>query len=74
MPRPNDKHEIADDPPVYMREDELAARWRISVRTLQRWRREGRGPPFVRFGKRVAYGHLEVLSYEQRARQDGGAR
>ena len=37
--------------------EELAARWRISVRTLQRLVGAGKAPPQVRIGKRVLF-HL----------------
>jgi predicted DNA-binding transcriptional regulator AlpA len=33
----------------------------VSVRTLQRWRRDGGGPNFVRLGaRRVGYGEAEL--------------
>ena len=34
---------------------ELAARWRISPRTLERWRWAGGGPRFIKIGGRVVY-------------------
>jgi hypothetical protein len=36
-------------------EDEAAAALGLSPRTLQRWRVEGKGPQFVKVGKRAAY-------------------
>lgn len=39
----------------YMTEIELAAYWGISPKTLQRWRCDGRGPEYVKFGKCVRY-------------------
>lgn len=45
----------ANDQP-YMLEGEIADRFRISRRTLQRWRDAGGGPPFVKMGdRRVVY-------------------
>ncbi|CUA99324.1 hypothetical protein [Thiomonas bhubaneswarensis] len=32
---------------MMMNETELAARWNLSPKTLQRWRSEGRGPRFI---------------------------
>lgn len=34
---------------------EVAERLRVSTRTLEFWRHQGRGPAFVRLGKRVRY-------------------
>lgn len=40
----------------YLGEAAMAARLGVSRRTLQRWRAEGGGPPYVRLGPRlVAY-------------------
>lgn len=43
-----------------MTERELAARWRVSVRTLQNWRWMGRGPRFLKIGARVLYARAEI--------------
>jgi predicted DNA-binding transcriptional regulator AlpA len=42
---------------VYLTEEEVAARYKISNRSLQRWRYTGNGgPPFVRLGlRRIGY-------------------
>jgi excisionase family DNA binding protein len=34
---------------------DVAARLRLSERTLERWRVSGDGPPFVKAGRRVRY-------------------
>ena len=39
--------------PPYLTQVELAARWRISPRTLERWRWAGEGLPFTKVGGRV---------------------
>ena len=42
-------------------ESEAAEELRLSVRTLQRWRVEGGGPPFVRLGRhRIAYRRQDI--------------
>ena len=38
-----------------LNENELAQRWGISPKTLQRWRCEGRGPKYLKLAKRVSY-------------------
>jgi hypothetical protein len=54
----------------YLTESELAIRWRLSPKTLQRWRSTGgRGPRFAKFSKKVLYpleGLGGVLDMEQR--------
>lgn len=39
----------------FLSEAELAHRWGISPKTLQRWRLLGKGPLFAKFSKRVVY-------------------
>jgi len=43
---------------------ELARRWRISPRTLERWRWTGQGPAYLKLGGSVAYRMEDVLAYE----------
>ena len=43
---------------------ELAARWNLSPRTLERWRFTGEGPQFVKIGARVVYRLEDVEGYE----------
>lgn len=45
-------------------ERELAARWRVSVRTLQNRRWMGRGPRFLKIGARVLYALPEIEAFE----------
>jgi len=43
---------------------ELAARWNISHRTLERWRWTGEGPKFIKLGGRVIYRLEDVEAFE----------
>jgi hypothetical protein len=43
---------------------DLARRWRISTKTLERWRWLGQGPGFLKLGGRVAYRLEEIERYE----------
>ena len=43
---------------------ELAARWNISHRTLERWRWTGEGPKFSKLGGRVIYRLEDVEAFE----------
>jgi predicted DNA-binding transcriptional regulator AlpA len=45
-------------------EIELAQRWGVSPKTLQRWRTEGRGPRYLKLSKRVTYQLDVVTEYE----------
>jgi predicted site-specific integrase-resolvase len=45
-------------------QSELASRWRISPRTLERWRFTGEGPRFCKIGGRVTYREEDVIAFE----------
>ena len=49
---------------VYLRESELALRWRTSERTLQRWRQAGKAPRHLRLERRILYPLADVEAYE----------
>jgi hypothetical protein len=50
--------------PRHLTQDDLAGRWRISERTLERWRWQRLGPNYIKIGGRVVYRLADVLSYE----------
>lgn len=50
-------------------ETELAQRWNVSVKTLQRWRSESRGPRYYKLSKAVRYALEDVVAYEDAQRQ-----
>ncbi len=54
-------------------EKQLADRWNISPRTLQRWRAHRRGPAYRRIG-RITYLIEDVEAYERGSRVEGGKR
>jgi len=45
---------------MLLTESEVAARLRVSLACLRRWRLEGRGPRFVKVGSRVRYPSEEL--------------
>ena len=47
-----------------LNENELAQRWGVSPKTLQRWRSEGRGPRYLKLSKRVSYPLEAILDFE----------
>jgi predicted site-specific integrase-resolvase len=48
---------------LVMTEETAADALGLSARTLQRWRVEGRGPAFVKLGKRVGYTEASLRRY-----------
>ncbi len=59
-------------PPIYLTQDEVASRWRISPRSLERWRWQRTGPAFTKLGGRVVYALSDIEAYERRRRADIG--
>lgn len=53
-----------------LNENELAQRWGVSPKTLQRWRSEGRGPRFLKLSKRVGYPLDAVFEFERSSLHD----
>ncbi|KQY13204.1 helix-turn-helix transcriptional regulator [Rhizobium sp. Root482] len=49
----------------HLNQIDLAARWNISHRTLERWRWTGEGPRFVKLGGRVVYRLEDIEEYER---------
>ncbi|ATQ56759.1 helix-turn-helix transcriptional regulator [Paracoccus yeei] len=49
----------------HLNQIDLADRWNISHRTLERWRWTGEGPRFVKLGGRVVYRLEDVEEYER---------
>ena len=43
---------------------ELSRRWRLSPRTLERWRYQGTGPQYLKVGGRVVYRLEDVEAFE----------
>ena len=53
-------------------QDELADRWRMSPRSLERWRADGFGPEWIKMRGRVLYRTEDVVAFE-RERLRGGS-
>ena len=47
-----------------LNEKELAERWRMSPRTLQGWRQQGKGPRYLKIEGRVVYPLSEIQTCE----------
>ena len=48
----------------HLNQSELADRWNISERTLERWRWTGEGSAYLKIGGRVVYRLEDVEAYE----------
>jgi hypothetical protein len=48
----------------YLTETEVAHELKVSVKLLQKWRVEGGGPRFHKFGSTVRYARLELAAFE----------
>ena len=51
--------------PVLLSPRQLATRWGLSEKTLERWRMLGTGPVFLKLGGRVLYNIEEIQAHEQ---------
>ena len=51
--------------PIHLTQAELAARWQLSERTLDRWRAEGKAPVWLRLNGRIRYRLKDVLAFER---------
>lgn len=65
---------IGDDRQIarLVSEADLAVRYGRTVRTLQRWRREGTGPVWMKIGAGVFYRLEDVEGFEDAARREMG--
>jgi hypothetical protein len=48
----------------HLNQHQLARRWALSARTLERWRWLGLGPRFLKLGGRVVYRLEDIIEFE----------
>lgn len=48
----------------HFNQEQLARRWGLSPRTLERWRWIRQGPPFLRLGGRIVYRVVDIEAFE----------
>lgn len=58
------------DLPERITQGELAEYWRVSTRTLERWRAHGAGPAWMKLEGRVLYRRDDVAAYEEAQTRD----
>jgi hypothetical protein len=61
-PPPSDDAKV---PLRHLNQAEVARRWRMSIRTLERWRWLKRGPRYIKVGGRVLYRLSDIEAFEQ---------
>jgi hypothetical protein len=49
---------------AHIRPRQLSERWCLNVTTLERWRTEGKGPPYLKIRGRVLYRLEDIEAYE----------
>jgi DNA-binding transcriptional MerR regulator len=59
-----------DMSPTYLSQTELAQRFRVSPRTLERWRWKKIGPNYIRLEGKVVYSLADIEAYERRRRAE----
>lgn len=65
---------MTERPIRHLNQVELARRWALSHRTLERWRWEGNGPRYLKVGGRVLYRLEDVEAFERNGlSSDAGA-
>jgi hypothetical protein len=53
----------------HLTQTDLARRWRISPRTLERWRYLRFGPNYIKVGGRIVYLLADIQAYEEAHRR-----
>ena len=61
------------EPVRHLVQSELAERWRVSPRTLERWRSAGTGPLWLQLNGRVVYRIEDIETFERLRLRNGGA-
>jgi hypothetical protein len=56
--------ETSRPPTHHLNQIDLSRRWRISPRTLERWRWLGIGPRYIKIGGRVVYRLEDIETFE----------
>jgi hypothetical protein len=56
----------------HLNQFELAKRWRLSARTLERWRWLSLGPRYLKIGGRVVYRIEDVEAFEAAKMREAG--
>ena len=61
---------MSPDRRIFLTQSELASRYRVSPRTLERWRWLKTGPNYIKLGGKVVCALDDVEAYERRRRAE----
>lgn len=50
---------------IYLTEKDLAKKWGLSPKTLQRWRWLNTGPDYIKIGNRIRYTSEGIKNFEE---------
>lgn len=50
---------------IFLTSDQLGKRWMIRTETLSQWRWNGKGPLFIKIGRRVLYRLIDIEAFEK---------
>jgi hypothetical protein len=59
-----------DTPARLLTQLELARRWAVSIRTLERWRWQKRGPSYLKIMGRILYREDDIVAFELASRRE----
>jgi len=62
-----------DHPILHLNQVQLARRWSLSPRTLERWRWRDQGPAYLKVGGRVVYRLADIEAFEHAAARQPSA-
>lgn len=68
-PSDREAHSSPEDQPAFLTTRQAAALLSLSPRTLDRYRVAGKGPPFHRFGSRIAYARADLEQWAAQRRR-----
>lgn len=55
---------------IHLNKYQLAKRWGLAPRTIDRWRWEGNGPQHLKIGGRIMYRVIDVEAFETQCLRD----
>jgi hypothetical protein len=69
IPKPNSTTATHSQPVRHLYQEDVARRWGVSPRTLERWRWEKKGPPYLKIGRHIVYRVEDIEMYESQHMQ-----
>ena len=63
------RNQMTSSKKEFLTTKELADRWRVTEKSVLKWRREGKAPPFYTIHNRILYRLADVEELEEAKRQ-----